>query len=120
AGPGRTRRVPGPQVAATGGRGRGGHRAHGGEEPVRVGAPHPRGAPAGRHRHPRGRPPARRGRQELAARGAMVSGRTALSERGGDCLSGGGWGGQGRLVEVGGGNEVRTTSFLVDTPPPDS
>src|SRR5206468_10177262 len=94
AGQGRTRRVPGPQVTAPGGGGRGGHRAHRGEEPNRVGAPHPRGAPAGRQRRARRRPAARRGGQELAARGALVPRRAPVPERRGDRLTaevGGGW-----------------------------
>src|SRR5207245_9624675 len=86
-------RVSHAQGATRGGCRRGGHAAHRGEKPGRIGAAHPRGAPAARDRGARGRPPARRSRQALATRGAVVPRRTAVPECGSDRL-------RRRLVEV--------------------
>src|SRR5207245_749096 len=63
---------------------RGGHGAHGGEEPDRVRLPYPRGAGARGRRRARRRPAARGGGQELASRRPVVSRRAAVPERGGD------------------------------------
>src|SRR6266566_158042 len=66
---------------------RGGHGAHGGEEPDRVRLPYPRGAGARGRRRARRRPAARGSGQELASRRPVVSRRAAVPERGGDRLS---------------------------------
>ncbi|PYO81469.1 MAG: hypothetical protein DMD65_12260 [Gemmatimonadetes bacterium] len=86
-GQGGARGLPKPPIAARHRGRRGGHSAHGGEEPDRVRLPYPRGAGARGRRRARRRPAARGGGQELASRRPVVSRRAAVPERGGDRLS---------------------------------